>query len=164
MCNIRILSNSELHSISSNGNGFSKIEHAEAVSKNRAGKEAIIKKDDLYFLCDANNIKTPKTLSNNQTYTFIEFVDANNSISNIKSTDGIKGVGEKLTNDILSGKAKAGNNFRKFSDAESVAKNLPFDTAIVNKNNTYALYKITPESTQKILKGDNSLLDGKFLL
>jgi len=161
MCNIRMLSNSELSGISRNGNGFSKIEHAESVAKNRAGAELIIKKDNLYYLADANLIKNPKELSKDPNFKVFEFVDNNNQVLNIQNSEGLKGLGEKISNSELSGKAKSGNSFYKYSDAESVAKNLSFPSAIVSKDNKFFLYKISPESSDKILKGDNSLIDGK---
>ncbi|MFN4151675.1 MAG: hypothetical protein ACK4IX_12095, partial [Candidatus Sericytochromatia bacterium] len=71
----------------------------------------------------------------------------------------LKGVSDKVSDSELKGKASAGNNFRKFTDAESVAKNLPFDTAIVSQNNTYQLYKITPQNAQKFTQGKNDFLD-----
>lgn len=161
MCNIRILNNSELNRIAMNGNGFSKVEHAEAVAKNRNGAEAIVKKDNLYYLADANLIKNPKELSKNPNLKVLEFVDNNNQVFNIQSSDELKGLGEKISDNLLSGKAKNGNSFYKYADAESVAKNLNFPSAIVAKDNQYFLYKISDSNIDKALKGDNSLLDGK---
>ncbi|MFN8672317.1 MAG: cellulase family glycosylhydrolase [Candidatus Sericytochromatia bacterium] len=161
MCNIRLISNNELTGLAKAGNGFSKLEHAEAVAKNIQGSEAIVKKDNLYYLYDSNLIKNPKELTKNPNMQVIEFVDKNNQVFNIQNSEGIKGVGDKVSNNDLKGKASAGNVFSKYSDAESVAKNLNFDTAIVTKDNKYFLYKMTNEGTQKILNGDNSLIDGK---
>lgn len=177
MSDFSLIPNSQLKNIASNGNGFSKIEHAEAVAKNRKGKEAIVEKDGTFFLYesfgkDQTNINSIKKSDLN----IIEIIDEKNKIyklaervfNNVQTpgslknnSDGIKGVGEKLSTKDIKNYASNGNNFRKFTDAESIAKKLNYNTAIVQKDNIYYLYHISLENANKFLKGNNNFIDGK---
>ncbi|MFN8576539.1 MAG: cellulase family glycosylhydrolase [Candidatus Sericytochromatia bacterium] len=162
MTDFRLISNNELKNITTSGNGFSKIEHAESVAKARNGQEVVVEKNGAFYLYDTmgkdlNDISNLKKSNLN----IISFIDSNNNVKTIASSDGVKGVGEKISNTELKKYASNGNGFRKFTDAESVAKNLNHDTAIVFKNNIYYLYDISSENSNKFLKGDNSFIDGK---
>lgn len=162
MTDFRLISNNELKNISTNGNGFSKIEHAESVAKARNGQEVVVEKNGTFYLYDTLGKDLADISKSKQSnLNIISFIDSNNNVKSLASSDGVKGVGEKLSNTELKNYSSNGNGFRKFTDAESVAKNLNHDTAIVCKNNIYYLYNINSENSNKFLKGDNSFIDGK---
>lgn len=82
-----------------------------------------------------------------------------NVIEIFQNEGNIKGVSKKLDDSI----GEKGNKFRLFRDAESVAKNLPFSTAIVKENNYFYLYKIDNINVNRFLSGDNTFLDNKVI-
>ncbi len=87
----------------------------------------------------------------------------NDYLGGTNNSEGIKGVGEKIGNNLLAGVASDGNGFRKYSDAEYVAKNITVNTAIVAKNNLYYLYSVDKGNTLKLEKGDSSFLDKRVI-
>lgn len=136
-----------------NVSGQNKInEIKELTSK----KQIITKKDSTLEKDNTNNIVQLDKV--NLTTKSSKKIDPLNLFNN-QNDKPLKGITEKVSDFELKGKASAGNSFRKFTDAESVAKNLAFDTAIVLKDKTYQLYKITPKNVQSFVQGKNDFLD-----
>lgn len=183
MSEIRFIPNSELKNIASAGNGFSKLADAESVAKARSGAEIIVKQNDVYYLYEKQNDSVKVNNSASKEIKPINFVDLNiievvtekNKIQKPTTIDNkptqldnkpnnlIKGVSNKVENFELDGKSSDGNCFSKFSDAESVAKNLTFNTAIVYKDNSYQLYKISRDNIARFEKDDTSFIDGSVV-
>lgn len=161
---LRRLSAQELAPYASNGNGFSRIEDARAVAKARPGQEVIVQEGEQFVLYSPQDkLKLPELAASSSHQIVLEFVDQQNQILNLDNADGIRGVGKRLSKTELKGHAQGDNDFSRFTHAESVAKNLNQPTAIVQINGRYQLYTLTPESAQRLLKGQNDLLDGKVL-
>jgi hypothetical protein len=154
---------SKLQGISQRGNGFSRIEHAEAVAQKLPGSELIQAEQGLYYIHQAPDHSEIALQAQSKGIEVLEFVDSKNVRLHLNSPEGIQGVGSLVPRTALTGKAQAGNHFKNFTDAESVAKQLAQPTAIVEKNGNYFLHQISEGDCNKLKAGDNSLLDKRVV-
>lgn len=165
MCDFRLISNRELNGIASNGNKFGKLEHAESVARSRKGQEVIVENNGTYSLYDpmGKDAVAVSKLAKNSNLKIIELVDTNNNIINIASSDKILGVGEKVSDKELKGIASNGNGFKNFTDAESVAKKLTKNVAIVNKDSIFYLYNINDKNINDLMIGTKQKIDSRIV-
>lgn len=158
---LRPISNAELAPYARAGNGFSRLEDAEAVARARKGAEVIAKEGDLYVLYAPRDGMQLNQLASSSSRVMLAFVDAGNRVLNLDSPEGIRGVGKRLDGADLAGKASHGNGFSRFTHAESVARQLNQPSAIVARNGGYELFALTPDSAARLRAGHNDLLDGQ---
>lgn len=157
---LRPLSASELRGHAQAGNAFSRIEHARAVAQSRSGAEVIVRAGEYYQLALPPEGVQLSQLAQGEA-TALEFIDANRQVLNLNNSEGIRGIGERISAAELRGKASAGNAFSRFTHAESVARQLGQDVAIVADKGLYRLYHLSADSSERLLQGKNDLLDAR---
>lgn len=158
---IRRLSAQEVQPYASAGNAFSHLEHARAVAHSRPGSELIVREGQHYALYAPQEQLDLKNLSQQKGSQVLEFVGDQDL--NLHNSEGLRGVGERLSTSDLRGRASAGNAFSRYTHAESVARHLDQDTAIVYQQGQYQLYALSEDSAERLLAGKNDLLDGKVV-
>lgn len=159
---LRPLSAKELQGYAQAGNLFERIEHARAVARSHPGPEVITQVGNYYQLNAPGEYLQLTQLTQGKV-TALEFIDTDGQCFNLTNSEGIRGVGARITDLALYNKATAGNAFSRFTHAESVARQLQQDTAIVLEKGVYRLYQITPDSANRLLQGNNDLLDSRVI-
>ncbi|HEY9839192.1 MAG TPA: cellulase family glycosylhydrolase [Candidatus Obscuribacterales bacterium] len=158
---LRLISKQELAPYACAGNAFARIEDARAVAQKRPGAEVIHQQGASYVLYAADRLALGElgTLAAASNRIPMEFISFGNQVLNLDNPEGIRGVGRRLSSQDLQGLAAKGNAFARFTHAEAVAKKLHQDTAIVWREGTYQLFAISRDSSDRLLAGQNDLLD-----